>query len=104
MFSSFGKGVTVYIPVTSSDVTSARILKWFVAEGDAVKSGTDLCEIETDQFTLDVTNDVDGTLVKILAHEGEDDLPVGASIAVIAENPDDIPAIEKAIAKKFPKE
>jgi pyruvate dehydrogenase E2 component (dihydrolipoamide acetyltransferase) len=61
-----------------------KLSKWLKKEGDKVKSGDVLAEIETDKATMEVESIDEGVLAKILVAEGTDDVAVNTPIAVIA--------------------
>lgn len=69
------------------------IAKWELQEGDEFSAGTVLCSVETDKATMDFELQDDGFLAKILAEgPGAADIPVGAPIAVVVEEEEDISA------------
>src|SRR5215217_733036 len=73
----------VAMPRLSDSMEEGTILKWLKSEGDEVKRGDELVEIETDKANMTYEADQDGTL-QIVAQEG-DTLPVGDTIARIGE-------------------
>ena len=74
----------VLMPRLGQSVESSLILSWEKKEGETVKAGETLCEIETDKATFEVEAVADGTLLKVLYDEG-DDVPVLTPIAIIGE-------------------
>lgn len=74
--------VDIVMPRLSDSMEEGTILAWLKAEDDRVKRGEDLVEIETDKANMTYQSDTAGTLVEILAKEG-DTLPVGTPIARI---------------------
>jgi pyruvate dehydrogenase E2 component (dihydrolipoamide acetyltransferase) len=70
----------VTMPRLSDSMEEGTILKWLVSEGDEVRRGQELVEIETDKANMTYEADSDGTLVEIVAQEG-DTLPIGELIA-----------------------
>jgi pyruvate dehydrogenase E2 component (dihydrolipoamide acetyltransferase) len=74
----------VTMPRLSDSMEEGTILKWLVARGDEVKRGQELVEIETDKANMTYESDTDGTLVEVVAEEG-DTLPIGEVIARIGE-------------------
>ncbi len=74
----------VTMPRLSDSMEEGTILKWLVSEGDEVSRGQELVEIETDKANMTYEADTDGTLVEIVAQEG-DTLPIGEPIARIGE-------------------
>jgi pyruvate/2-oxoglutarate dehydrogenase complex dihydrolipoamide acyltransferase (E2) component len=101
--------VTVRMPALSPTMTEGKIAQWLKKEGDAVKSGDLLAEIETDKATMEVEATDEGTLGKILADAGGDTIAVNAPIAVIIEDGEDSSALDEAVkaaqdeAKSAPK-
>lgn len=78
--------VKVYLPELGENITKATISYWYFEEGSDVIEGNDLVEIATDKATFNVPAPCSGTLVEIMAHEG-DVINVGEVLAVIEENP-----------------
>jgi pyruvate dehydrogenase E2 component (dihydrolipoyllysine-residue acetyltransferase) len=74
----------VVMPRLSDSMEEGTILKWLVSEGDEVKRGQEIVEIETDKANMTYEADTDGALVEIVAQEG-DTLPIGEVIARIGE-------------------
>src|ERR687893_759686 len=74
----------VTMPRLSDSMEEGTILKWLVSEGDEGKRGQELGEIETDKAHMTYEADTDGTLVEIVAQEG-DTLPIGEPIAKIGD-------------------
>jgi pyruvate dehydrogenase E2 component (dihydrolipoamide acetyltransferase) len=74
----------VTMPRLSDSMEEGTILKWLVEEGGEVKRGEPLVEIETDKANMTYDADSDGTLVEVVAKEG-DTLPIGEVIARIGE-------------------
>jgi len=68
----------------SPTMEEGRILSWKVKPGDAVKSGTVLCEVETDKATMEYESPRDGILLKLIRQEGES-VKVGDPIAWIGK-------------------
>lgn len=73
----------------SPTMETGAIAKWHFHEGDVVKSGTVLCEVETDKAVMDYESTFDGVLLKILVPEGRE-AGVGETIAIIGEQGEDI--------------
>src|SRR5919204_1684144 len=82
----------VVMPKLSEQMDSGKIIKWIKKEGDRVQSGDILAEVETDKADVEMEAFGSGVLRKILVSAG-DKAPVGALIAVIAEENDDITAV-----------
>jgi len=74
----------VLMPALSPTMEQGKLTKWLKKEGDAVRSGDILAEIETDKATMEVEAVDEGTLAKILVPDGTDNVAVNTPIAVIA--------------------
>src|SRR5829696_1984234 len=93
--------IQVLMPALSPTMEKGNLAKWLKKEGDAVKSGDVIAEIETDKATMEVEAVDEGTLGKILVAEGTADVAVNTPIAVIVadgESVDAVPAAKKAEA------
>src|SRR5436853_5155874 len=75
----------ILMPALSPTMDQGRLAKWLKKEGDAVRLGDVVAEIETDKATMEVESVDDGTLAKILVPGGTDNVAVNTPIAVIAE-------------------
>jgi pyruvate dehydrogenase E2 component (dihydrolipoamide acetyltransferase) len=75
--------VTILMPALSPTMEKGKLAKWLKKEGDKVKSGDVLAEIETDKATMEIEAIDEGTLGKIIVAEGTEDVMVNAPIAVI---------------------
>jgi pyruvate dehydrogenase E1 component beta subunit len=82
----------ILMPALSPTMEQGRLAKWLKKEGDAVRSGDVLAEIETDKATMEVEAIDDGTLAKILVPDGTDNVAVNTPIAVIAADDEDAQA------------
>ncbi|RDX52758.1 single hybrid motif-containing protein [Lentinus brumalis] len=82
------------MPAMSPTMTEGGIASWKVKEGDTFAAGDVLLEIETDKATIDVEAQDDGVMGKILAPDGMKNIPVGKTIALLAEEGDDISNLE----------
>src|SRR5215217_8421587 len=72
------------MPALSPTMEEGTLAKWLVKEGDDVKSGDILAEIETDKATMEFEAVDEGKIAKILVPEGTDGVKVGAPIALLA--------------------
>src|ERR1700744_3299864 len=79
----------VLMPALSPTMEKGNLAKWLKKEGDTVKSGDVLAEIETDKATMEVEAIDEGVLAKIVVPEGTQDVPVNELIAVIASEGED---------------
>ncbi|MDQ3477929.1 MAG: pyruvate dehydrogenase complex E1 component subunit beta, partial [Pseudomonadota bacterium] len=80
------------MPALSPTMEEGTLAKWLVSEGDEVKSGDILAEIETDKATMEFEAVDEGKLAKILVPEGTDGVKVGTPIALIAADGEDVSA------------
>ena len=80
------------MPALSPTMEEGTLAKWLVKEGDDVKSGDILAEIETDKATMEFEAVDEGKIAKILVPEGTDGVKVGAPIAILAEEGEDVSA------------
>src|ERR1700759_4562900 len=88
----------VLMPALSPTMTEGKIARWVKTEGDSVKAGDILAEIETDKATMEVEAVDEGVLAKIVIPEGTDHVAVNTPIAVIAGNGEDVSADAPAVA------
>ena len=84
------------MPALSPTMEEGTLAKWLVKEGDAIKSGDILAEIETDKATMEFEAVDEGTLAKILVPEGTDGVKVGAPIAIVAGEGESVEASAKS--------
>jgi pyruvate dehydrogenase E1 component beta subunit len=90
--------IQVLMPALSPTMTEGKIARWLKAEGDQVKSGQVLCEIETDKATMEVEAVDEGTLAKILVPGGTEGVKVNQPIAIIAAEGESVSASAPAAA------
>ena len=76
-------GIELKMPALSPTMEEGTLAKWLVKEGDEVKSGDILAEIETDKATMEFEAVDEGTISKILVPEGTDGVKVGQAIAIM---------------------
>ncbi|MGA9582850.1 MAG: biotin/lipoyl-containing protein, partial [Allosphingosinicella sp.] len=81
--------VELKMPALSPTMEEGTLARWLVKEGDEVKSGDILAEIETDKATMEFEAVDEGTIAKILVAEGTDEVKVGTVIALIAAEGED---------------
>ena len=84
--------IELKMPALSPTMEEGTLAKWLVKEGDTVKSGDILAEIETDKATMEFEAVDEGTIAKILVAEGTDGVKVGAPIAMLAGEGEDASA------------
>ncbi len=91
--------INILMPALSPTMTEGNIAKWHKKEGDSVKSGDVIAEIETDKATMEVEAADEGRLGKILAPEGAEGIKVNDVIGVLLEEGEDESALAGANAK-----
>jgi len=84
--------INILMPALSPTMEKGNLAKWLKKEGDKVKSGDVIAEIETDKATMEVEAVDEGTIAKILVPEGTQDVPVNDVIAVMAGDGEDVKA------------
>jgi pyruvate dehydrogenase E1 component beta subunit len=84
------------MPALSPTMEKGNLAKWVKKEGDAVKAGDVIAEIETDKATMEVEAADEGTLGKILVPEGTEDVAVNTPIAMILAEGEDASAVDRA--------
>ena len=91
--------IEIKMPALSPTMEEGTLAKWLTKEGDVVKSGDLMAEIETDKATMEFEAVDEGTVVKILVAEGTDNVKVGTVIAIIAEEGEDASSVSSTPAK-----
>ncbi|MFZ0989333.1 MAG: biotin/lipoyl-containing protein, partial [Xanthobacteraceae bacterium] len=94
--------VNILMPALSPTMEKGNLAKWLKKEGDPVKTGDVIAEIETDKATMEYEAIEDGTLAKIVVPEGTNDVPVNQLIAVLAQEGEDVKAAAAAAVKAGP--
>src|ERR1700732_1213044 len=84
--------INILMPALSPTMEKGNLAKWLKKEGDKVKSGDVIAEIETDKATIEVEAVDEGTIAKILVPEGTQDVAVNEIIAVMAGDGEDVKA------------
>ena len=90
----------ILMPALSPTMEEGKLAKWLVKEGDVVKSGTMLAEIETDKATMEFEAVDEGVIGKILVAEGTEGVKVNAPIAVLLDEGEKADAVPAAAAPK----
>jgi pyruvate dehydrogenase E2 component (dihydrolipoamide acetyltransferase) len=85
--------IQVLMPALSPTMTDGKLSKWLKKEGDAVRSGDVLAEIETDKATMEVEAVDEGILGKILVAEGSEGVPINTPIALLLTEGEDTTAL-----------
>ena len=83
----------ILMPALSPTMEEGKLAKWLVKEGDTIRSGDVIAEIETDKATMEVEAVDEGTLAKIFVAEGSENVAVNTPIAVIAADGEDVAAV-----------
>src|SRR6186997_302019 len=96
--------IEVLMPALSPTMEKGNLAKWLKKEGDEVKSGDVIAEIETDKATMEVEATDEGTLGKILVPEGTQDVAVNTPIATILSDGEDASAIPASTPPSVRKE
>ena len=95
--------INILMPALSPTMEKGNLAKWLKKEGDKVKSGDVIAEIETDKATMEVEAVDEGTMAKIVVPEGTQDVPVNDVIAVLAGDGEDVKAAGAGAASAPPK-
>ena len=82
----------ILMPALSPTMEKGNLAKWLKKEGDTIKSGDIIAEIETDKATMEVEAVDEGILAKILVPDGTDNVAVNTKIGIIAEEGEDVSA------------
>ena len=85
--------ITLTMPALSPTMEEGALNKWLVKEGDEVRAGDIIAEIETDKATMEFEAVDEGRIGKLLVGEGEEGIPVNAPIAVMLEEGEDADAL-----------
>src|SRR5262249_20686075 len=94
--------VNILMPALSPTMEKGNLAKWLKKEGEAVKAGDVIAEIETDKATMEYESIDDGVLAKIVVPEGSQDVPVNQLIAVLAQEGEAPKAAAAAAGKGAP--
>src|SRR5438477_9906761 len=94
--------IQVLMPALSPTMEKGNLAKWLKKEGEPVKPGDVIAEIETDKATMEVEAVDEGTLGKILVPEGTNDVAVNTPIAMILGEGEDASAIGDGAKRKAP--
>ena len=94
--------INILMPALSPTMEKGNLAKWLKKEGDKVKSGDVIAEIETDKATMEVEAVDEGTIAKILVPEGTQDVAVNDVIAVLAGDGEDVKAAGAGAPRSAP--
>jgi pyruvate dehydrogenase E2 component (dihydrolipoamide acetyltransferase) len=92
----------ILMPALSPTMEKGNLAKWLKKEGDKIKSGDVIAEIETDKATMEYEAVDEGTLAKIVVPEGAQDVAVNSVIAVLAGEGEDLKTAAAGAAKSLP--
>ncbi len=90
----------ILMPALSPTMEKGNLAKWLKKEGDTIKAGDVIAEIETDKATMEVEAVDEGTLAKIVVPEGTADVPVNELIGLIAAEGEDVKAVATGGGRK----
>ncbi len=91
--------VNIFMPALSPTMEKGNLTRWLKKEGDAVKAGDVIAEIETDKATMEYESIDDGVLAKIVVPAGTQDVAVNQLIAVLASEGEDVKGTAAAAGK-----
>ncbi|WP_343527920.1 pyruvate dehydrogenase complex dihydrolipoamide acetyltransferase [Sphingomonas sp.] len=94
--------IEIKMPALSPTMEEGTLAKWLVKEGDTVKSGDIMAEIETDKATMEFEAVDEGVIAKILVAEGADNVKVGTVIAILAEEGEDASSVQAPAKSETP--
>ena len=94
--------INILMPALSPTMEKGNLAKWLKKEGDAIKTGDVIAEIETDKATMEYEAVEDGVMAKIVVPEGTSDVPINQLIAVLAQEGEDVKAAAAAAGKGAP--
>lgn len=95
--------ISILMPALSPTMTEGNLVKWLKKEGDFIKAGDILAEIETDKATMEVEAVDEGTLGRIMVAAGSEQVAVNTLIALLLEEGEDSEALDKAAPAMMPK-
>ena len=94
--------IEIKMHALSPTMEEGTLAKWLVKEGDTVKSGDIMAEIETDKATMEFEAVDEGVIAKILVSEGTDNVKVGTVIAILAEEGEDASSVQAPTKSETP--
>ncbi|MBB3591348.1 pyruvate dehydrogenase E2 component (dihydrolipoamide acetyltransferase) [Rhizobium sp. BK529] len=94
--------INITMPALSPTMEEGNLAKWLVKEGDTVKSGDVIAEIETDKATMEVEAVDEGTVAKLVVPAGTEGVKVNALIAVLAGEGEDVAAAASGAGSAAP--
>lgn len=91
--------IKILMPALSPTMTEGNLAKWLKKEGDKVKSGDVIAEVETDKATMEMEAADEGILAKIIVPAGAQNVAINSLIAVILEEGEDVSSLDAIIAE-----
>ncbi|HVK92013.1 MAG TPA: pyruvate dehydrogenase complex E1 component subunit beta [Mycoplana sp.] len=91
--------IDILMPALSPTMEEGTLSKWLKKEGDAIKAGDVIAEIETDKATMEVEAVDEGTIAKIVVPAGTENVKVNALIAVLAAEGEDVDQLGKGVGE-----
>jgi pyruvate dehydrogenase E2 component (dihydrolipoamide acetyltransferase) len=91
--------IEILMPALSPTMTEGNLAKWFVKEGDKIKSGQVIAEIETDKATMEVEAVDEGVIGKIMVASGTEGVKVNQLIALLLEDGEDAGVLASYVPK-----
>src|SRR5215470_3960829 len=91
--------IEILMPALSPTMTEGSVARWLKKEGDEIRSGDVIAEIETDKATMEYEAIDEGRLGKIIVPEGTQGIKVNEPIAVLLEEGEDASALDNAAPK-----
>ena len=93
--------VAILMPALSPTMTEGNVAKWLKKEGESIKSGDIIAEVETDKATMEVEAIDEGVLAKIIHSDGSENISVNSLIGIISIEGDTNEDIEMFLKKKM---
>ena len=82
--------IKILMPALSPTMTEGNLIKWIIKEGDRVKAGDILAEIETDKATMEVEAVDEGIVKQLLIKEGQESVKINTPIAILFDGKDNM--------------
>lgn len=93
--------IKILMPALSPTMEYGNLAKWLKKEGDKIKPGEVIAEIETDKATMEVEAVDEGVMAKIVVEQGAQDVPVNTLIAVLLDDGESADSIEEFVKKEL---
>lgn len=93
--------IKILMPALSPTMLEGNLARWLKKEGDKVKSGDVIAEVETDKATMEMEAADEGILAKIVVPTGAQNVPINSLIAIILEEGEDASSLEGIIAESL---